>query len=70
MCQLSVNDMDASRQDIGHRTSEESAIVQARLAEASVEVDTARILHRCAIRELFDQAEQGQTPTNLERACD
>ena len=64
----SVNDIDVSKQEIGHRTSEESAIVQACLAEASVEVETARILHRYAICELFDQAEQGQTPTNLERA--
>lgn len=46
----------------------ESVLVQARLAEASVEVDAARELHRRAIREILGKAEQGEAFTPLERA--
>src|ERR671925_480673 len=46
----------------------ESALVQVRLAEASVEVDAARELHRQTIRELLEKAERGEEFTNLERA--
>ena len=46
----------------------ESVLVQVRLAEASVEVDAARELHRRAIREILGKAEQGEAFTPLERA--
>jgi 3-hydroxy-9,10-secoandrosta-1,3,5(10)-triene-9,17-dione monooxygenase len=43
-------------------------LVQVRLAEASVEVDAARELHRRCIREILGKAERGEEFTNLERA--
>jgi 3-hydroxy-9,10-secoandrosta-1,3,5(10)-triene-9,17-dione monooxygenase len=46
----------------------DSVLVQVRLAEASVEVDAARKLHRCAIRDILDKAQRGETFTSLERA--
>jgi 3-hydroxy-9,10-secoandrosta-1,3,5(10)-triene-9,17-dione monooxygenase len=46
----------------------ESALVQMRLAEASVEVDAARELHRQTIRDILEKAERGEEFTNLERA--
>jgi alkylation response protein AidB-like acyl-CoA dehydrogenase len=46
----------------------DSVLVQVRLAEASVEVDAARELHRQSIREILEKAERGEEFTNLERA--
>ena len=43
-------------------------LVQVRLAEASVEVDAARELHRRAIREILSKAKRGEEFTPLERA--
>jgi alkylation response protein AidB-like acyl-CoA dehydrogenase len=42
--------------------------VQARLAEASVEVDAARELFRQSIRDILEKAARGETYTPLERA--
>jgi len=41
--------------------------MQLRLAEASAEVDTARVLHRHDVREMLDKAAQGDTFTDLDR---
>lgn len=46
----------------------DSALVQVRLAEASVEVDAARELLRSAIREMLGKAEREEAFTPLERA--
>jgi len=46
----------------------DSVLVQVRLAEASVEVDAARELHRHSIREILEKAEKGEEFTSLERA--
>jgi 3-hydroxy-9,10-secoandrosta-1,3,5(10)-triene-9,17-dione monooxygenase len=46
----------------------DSVLVQVRLAEASVEVDAARELHRQTIRDILGKAERGEEFTNLERA--
>jgi 3-hydroxy-9,10-secoandrosta-1,3,5(10)-triene-9,17-dione monooxygenase len=46
----------------------DSVLIQVRLAEAAVEVDAARELHRRAIAEILGKAEQGETFTPLERA--
>jgi 3-hydroxy-9,10-secoandrosta-1,3,5(10)-triene-9,17-dione monooxygenase len=46
----------------------DSVLVQVRLAEAAVEVDAARELHRRAIRDMLGKAERGEEFTNLERA--
>jgi len=46
----------------------DSTLVQVRLAEASVEVDAARELLRCSIREILAKAERGEKFTQLERA--
>lgn len=46
----------------------DSVLLQVRLAEASVEVDTARELHRRAIDEILGKAERGEVFTPLERA--
>lgn len=46
----------------------DSAIVQVRLAEASVEVDVARELLRRAIREILEKAERGDAFSLLERS--
>ena len=43
-------------------------LVQVRLAEAAVEVDAARALLRCAIREILSKAQRGEEFTNLDRA--
>src|SRR5262249_56904698 len=48
----------------------DAVLVQVRLAEASVEVDAARELHRRAIREMLEKAERGEEVTSLERAGD
>lgn len=45
-----------------------SRLVQVRLAEAAVEVDTARDLHRRAIGDILKKAERGEPFTPLERA--
>jgi len=41
---------------------------QLRLAEASAEVDAARLLHRSDIREMLDKAARGDAFTELDRA--
>lgn len=41
---------------------------QLRLAEASAEVDAARLLHRSDIHEMFDKAARGDVFTDLDRA--
>jgi 3-hydroxy-9,10-secoandrosta-1,3,5(10)-triene-9,17-dione monooxygenase len=46
----------------------DSMLVQARLAEAAVEVDAARELFRHSIADMLRKAEQGETYTPLERA--
>ena len=46
----------------------DSVLVQARLAEAAVEVDAARELHRRAIGDILKKAEQGESFSPLERA--
>ncbi len=46
----------------------DSVLVQVRLAEASVEVDAARELHRHSIREILDKAERREEFTHLDRA--
>ncbi len=46
----------------------DSALVQVRLAEAAVEVDAARELHRSTIGEILRKAEHGEAFTFLERA--
>lgn len=46
----------------------DSMLVQARLAEASVEVDAARELFRHSIRDILEKAARGETYTPLERA--
>jgi 3-hydroxy-9,10-secoandrosta-1,3,5(10)-triene-9,17-dione monooxygenase len=46
----------------------DSVLMQVRLAEAAVEVDAARELHRRSIREILGKAERGEEFTNLERA--
>ena len=43
-------------------------LVQVRLAEAAVEVDAARELHRHSIREILEKAERGEEFTQLDRA--
>lgn len=46
----------------------DSVLVQTRLAEAAVEVDAARELHRRATGDILKKAEQGDMFTPLERA--
>lgn len=46
----------------------DSVLVQTRLAEASVEVDAARELHRRATGEILRKGEQGESFTPIERA--
>jgi alkylation response protein AidB-like acyl-CoA dehydrogenase len=46
----------------------DSVLVQVRLAEASVEVDAARELHRQSIRDILEKAERREEFTPLERA--
>jgi 3-hydroxy-9,10-secoandrosta-1,3,5(10)-triene-9,17-dione monooxygenase len=46
----------------------DSVLVQVRLAEAAVEVDAARELHRSSIHEILGKAERGEAFTLLERA--
>jgi 3-hydroxy-9,10-secoandrosta-1,3,5(10)-triene-9,17-dione monooxygenase len=46
----------------------DSVLVQLRLAEAAVEVDAARELHRRAICDMLEKAERGEEFTRLERA--
>lgn len=45
----------------------DSVLVQVRLAEASVEVDAARELHKHCIREILGKAERGEAFTPMER---
>ena len=64
---------DRLRGTSGPGRTADSVLVQVRLAEASVEVDAARELHRRAIREMLEKAERGEEFTPLERAryrCD
>jgi 3-hydroxy-9,10-secoandrosta-1,3,5(10)-triene-9,17-dione monooxygenase len=42
--------------------------LQLRLAEAAAEVDTARTLHGANVREILDQAGQGESFSSLDRA--
>jgi alkylation response protein AidB-like acyl-CoA dehydrogenase len=46
----------------------DSVLVQVRLAEAAVEVDAARELHRYSIREILEKAERREKFTHLDRA--
>ena len=46
----------------------DSALVQARLAEAAVEVEAARELHRQSIADMLQRAERGESFAPLERA--
>jgi 3-hydroxy-9,10-secoandrosta-1,3,5(10)-triene-9,17-dione monooxygenase len=46
----------------------DSVLMQVRLAEAAVEVDAARELHRSSIYEILGKAAQGEAFTLLERA--
>jgi 3-hydroxy-9,10-secoandrosta-1,3,5(10)-triene-9,17-dione monooxygenase len=46
----------------------ESVAVQIRLAEASAEVDAARMVMRHDVREMLDKAKQGESFTMMERA--
>jgi 3-hydroxy-9,10-secoandrosta-1,3,5(10)-triene-9,17-dione monooxygenase len=46
----------------------DSVPLQLRLAEASAEVDAARMLHRQAVREMLDRAAAGETFSDLDRA--
>jgi 3-hydroxy-9,10-secoandrosta-1,3,5(10)-triene-9,17-dione monooxygenase len=46
----------------------DSVLVQTRLAEAAVEIDAARALHRHAIADMLDKATRGEEFTQLERA--
>jgi alkylation response protein AidB-like acyl-CoA dehydrogenase len=59
---------DRLRGTSGPGRTADSALVQVRLAEASVEVDAARELHRRAIRKMLEKAERGEEFTPLERA--
>ena len=59
---------DRFRGTSGHGQTAESVIVQVRLAEAAVEVDAARELHRRTIGEILEKAERGEEFTALERA--
>jgi 3-hydroxy-9,10-secoandrosta-1,3,5(10)-triene-9,17-dione monooxygenase len=43
-------------------------LVQVRLAEATMEVDAARELHRRAVADILKKGERGETFTPLERA--
>lgn len=52
----------------GHGQTADSVLVQVRLAEAAVEVDAARELHRRTIREMLDKAARDETFPALERA--
>ncbi|PON17536.1 hypothetical protein C2W62_12665 [Candidatus Entotheonella serta] len=52
----------------GSGRTAESVIVQTRLAEAAVEVDAARELHRRTTGNILKKAEQGETFSPLERA--
>jgi 3-hydroxy-9,10-secoandrosta-1,3,5(10)-triene-9,17-dione monooxygenase len=42
--------------------------LQLRLAEASAEVDAARVLHRSDVREMLEKAARGEAFTELDRA--
>jgi 3-hydroxy-9,10-secoandrosta-1,3,5(10)-triene-9,17-dione monooxygenase len=52
----------------GPGRSAESVPLQLRLAEAAAEVDTARTLHRHAVREMLDRAAAGERFTETDRA--
>lgn len=49
------------------RTADSDA-VQSRLSQASGELDAARALMRSDLRETFEKAQKGETPTTLERS--
>ena len=69
MAQGAVDEFTARlRGTSGPGRTADSALVQVRLAEAAVEVDAARELHRSAIREILAKAEGGEEFTPLERA--
>ena len=48
--------------------SSEAVAIQLRLAEASAEVDAARMIHRSTIQEILAKADRDETYTPLERA--
>jgi 3-hydroxy-9,10-secoandrosta-1,3,5(10)-triene-9,17-dione monooxygenase len=52
----------------GPGRSADSVPLQLRLAEAAAEVDTARTLHRHAVREMIERAAAGETFTEIDRA--
>lgn len=52
----------------GPGRTESSVALQLRLAEASAEVDTARMLHRADVREILDRAGEGGSFPPLDRA--
>jgi 3-hydroxy-9,10-secoandrosta-1,3,5(10)-triene-9,17-dione monooxygenase len=69
MAQGAVDAFTASFQGTsGPGRTVDSVLVQVRLAEAAVEVDAARELHRSAIRAMLGKAVEGETLTPLERA--
>jgi 3-hydroxy-9,10-secoandrosta-1,3,5(10)-triene-9,17-dione monooxygenase len=57
-----------ARRSAGRGRSANSVPRQLRLAEASAEVDTARMLHRASVREILDRASLGGSFTPLDRA--
>ncbi|MCZ6872625.1 MAG: acyl-CoA dehydrogenase family protein [bacterium] len=69
MAQGAVDTFTTSLQGTsGHGRTADSMLVQACLAEAAVEVDAARELHRRAIGEILEKAAGGETFSNFERA--
>jgi 3-hydroxy-9,10-secoandrosta-1,3,5(10)-triene-9,17-dione monooxygenase len=52
----------------GFGRTADSVALQLRLAEASAEVDAARLIHRNSVREMFDKAARGEVFTELDRA--
>ena len=69
MAQGAVDEFTARlRGTSGPGRTADSVLVQVRLAEAAVEVDAARELHRHSIREILEKAERGEEFTQLDRA--
>jgi 3-hydroxy-9,10-secoandrosta-1,3,5(10)-triene-9,17-dione monooxygenase len=69
MAQGAVDEFTAClRGTSGPGRTADSVLVQVRLAEASVEVDAARELHRRCIREILEKAERREEFTPLQRA--
>ena len=68
IAQGAIDEFTASlRGTSGPGRTADSVLVQVRLAEAAVEVDAARELHRRAIREMLEKAEREEEFTLLER---